>query len=665
MVQLPAGLRRSTPRLPLALAARLSAGYGGPAGAVDAGRGGLRCPSEPSGPQTARIGVEVLVRHLTRGWRSWQPRCGTAAGRNASFWGAQVRPAHTDGTTNPRDDSMEPDISGEGQRGTKEVASLLASSSAAASPHSPGSSQAQRLMEEFEEARRNLTSIPEGLHALPTMDPNGVYANHNLRLDEIKTFGFDYDYTLAHYTRNLQPLIYDLAKEHLVKELRYPEFCLHFKYDHEFPIRGLFYDKKRGYLLKLDFFHSIEPGACYFGRRRVDLEELQKVYGGNRISVEHMSNLVPLMDLFCLSEACLISDVVHHFVEKRLDFDPAYVYEDVKRCIDYVHRTQAMHQRILHEPSKYLVRNVSSCRLLHVGCPSVNNQEAVVEMLQSLKQRGKRLFILTNSPYPFVDGGMRYLFQNDGMYGESWHHLFDVVMALADKPNFYTSERPFRYYNTMKDNLTFRRVDQFKHHGVYYHGCLRDLLRITKWRGPEVLYFGDHLYSDLRGPARAGWRTAAIIRELEHEISTQNETEYRFQQMKYHILQEILGRYHALAPSDVKGDKDQKLLSGLQAARGDARLAMRKMFNPYFGSTFLTDSARESAFSYNVQRYADVYTSRLENFMRHSSEAWLYTPYDVKVLPHHIKIGPNNVLNGLLQGQTFSSTSTGPAQGPA
>lgn len=28
-----------------------------------------------------------------------------------------------------------------------------------------------------------------------------------------------------------------------------------------------------------------------------------------------------------------------------------------------------------------------------------------------LKQRGKKLFVLTNSPFPFVDGGMCYLFQ--------------------------------------------------------------------------------------------------------------------------------------------------------------------------------------------------------------------------------------------------------------
>jgi FMN phosphatase YigB (HAD superfamily) len=30
-----------------------------------------------------------------------------------------------------------------------------------------------------------------------------------------------------------------------------------------------------------------------------------------------------------------------------------------------------------------------------------------------------------------------------------------------------------------------------------------------------VIYFGDHLLSDLRGPSKAGWRTAAVIRELE------------------------------------------------------------------------------------------------------------------------------------------------------
>lgn len=47
--------------------------------------------------------------------------------------------------------------------------------------------------------------------------------NKNLRLDNIQVYGFDYDYTLAHYSPNLQTLIYDLAKKHMVDEVR---FCL-------------------------------------------------------------------------------------------------------------------------------------------------------------------------------------------------------------------------------------------------------------------------------------------------------------------------------------------------------------------------------------------------------------------------------------------------------
>lgn len=44
--------------------------------------------------------------------------------------------------------------------------------------------------------------------------------NKNMRLDNIQVYGFDYDYTLAHYSANLQSLIYDLAKQHMVNEVR-------------------------------------------------------------------------------------------------------------------------------------------------------------------------------------------------------------------------------------------------------------------------------------------------------------------------------------------------------------------------------------------------------------------------------------------------------------
>lgn len=112
-------------------------------------------------------------------------------------------------------------------------------------------------------------------------------------------------------------------------------------------------------------------------------------------------------------------------------------------------------------------------------------------------------------------------------------------------------------------------------------------------------------------------------------------------QAKYNIIKEVLGSFHGRLAQPT--EEESNILTALRDIRQNARLAMKAQFNANFGSTFLTDTGKESAFSYNVQRYADVYTSRLENFMAFSSDAWLYTPFDVKILPHHIKVGPNSL----------------------
>lgn len=102
------------------------------------------------------------------------------------------------------------------------------------------------------------------------------------------------------------------------------------------------------------------------------------------------------------------------------------------------------------------------------------------------------------------------------------------------------------------------------------------------------------------------------------------------------MIKELLGKFHGRLA--LPTEEETNLLTSLRDIRQNARLAMKAQFNSNFGSTFLTDTGKESAFAYNVQRYADVYTSRLENFMAFSSDAWLYTPFDVKILPHHIKV---------------------------
>lgn len=66
----------------------------------------------------------------------------------------------------------------------------------------------------------------------------------------------------------------DCSLFHFVLQFKYPDTCLEFKYDPTFPIRGLYYDKSKGCLMKLDFFGSIELDGCYYGRRKVKFKKL-------------------------------------------------------------------------------------------------------------------------------------------------------------------------------------------------------------------------------------------------------------------------------------------------------------------------------------------------------------------------------------------------------
>ncbi|KAG5559612.1 hypothetical protein RHGRI_009214 [Rhododendron griersonianum] len=76
-----------------------------------------------------------------------------------------------------------------------------------------------KIRAQFDAAKQSFFKIPEAVKEMPKMHPKGIYVNKNLKLEDIQVYGFDYDYTLAHYSSNLQTLIYELAKEHLVNEV--------------------------------------------------------------------------------------------------------------------------------------------------------------------------------------------------------------------------------------------------------------------------------------------------------------------------------------------------------------------------------------------------------------------------------------------------------------
>ncbi|GJN33949.1 hypothetical protein PR202_gb22580 [Eleusine coracana subsp. coracana] len=487
-----------------------------------------------------------------------------------------------------------------------------------------GEDEIERIRREFEDAKRNYLSIPSALKDMPKMNPQGIYVNKNVKLDDLQVYGFDYDYTLSHYSEHLQCLIYDLAKKHLVDEFKYPESCLQFEYDGSFPIRGLYYDRLKGCLLKLDFFGSIEPDGCFFGRRKLSLSEIKELYGTRHIGRDQARQLVGLMDVFCFSESqvfrflkmlkekgkklFLLTNSPFYFVDGGMRYLLELSLSEIKELYGTRH--------IGRDQARQLVG------LMDVFCFS---ESQVFRFLKMLKEKGKKLFLLTNSPFYFVDGGMRYLLEDQHFDGNSWRELFDVVIAQANKPSFYNSDHPFRVYDTQKDTLAFTAVDKF----------LPD----------QVIYFGDHLLSDLRGPSKAGWRTAAVIRELEDEIEIQNSDNYRFQQAKLSLIHDLLGKVNAAVVSTKKGQVYRALLDELNAERRQCRTGMRDLFNTSFGATFLTDTGRESSFSYHIHQYADIYTSKLENFLSYAPESWLHPPHDIKIMPHNAKV-PASLFSG-------------------
>lgn len=77
-----------------------------------------------------------------------------------------------------------------------------------------------------------------------------IFTNRSLHLEKITFFGFDMDYTLAEYiSPEFESLSFKCAIERLIS-LGYPQEFNDFDYQPDFPVRGLWFDKVHGNLLK-------------------------------------------------------------------------------------------------------------------------------------------------------------------------------------------------------------------------------------------------------------------------------------------------------------------------------------------------------------------------------------------------------------------------------
>lgn len=166
------------------------------------------------------------------------------------------------------------------------------------------------------------------------VNPKGVFCNNEIELKDIQVYGFDFDYTLAHYDVSLYRLIFDLARDSLVTNYKYPNSIKNLDYLAQFPIRGLHLDKRKGWFMKIDSYYNIQPDTVYHGMNLVDNQEWLRYYGGSRLNVDQImdySRKNPTFhhfaDLFCLPEISLITVVIQYFIDNNIHFTPEFVFQ--------------------------------------------------------------------------------------------------------------------------------------------------------------------------------------------------------------------------------------------------------------------------------------------------------------------------------------------------
>ncbi|XP_014280301.1 5'-nucleotidase domain-containing protein 3 isoform X1 [Halyomorpha halys] len=442
----------------------------------------------------------------------------------------------------------------------------------------------------------------------------GVFACNELDLKEVKVYGFDYDYTLAVYKPSMDLLLYNLGMESLITKFKYPSGIANMPYLPNFAIRGLHYDIEKGLLMKLDSFLQIQLGTVFRGLSRVSNEEVLRLYKNKTVPIAYVESpgknsqylttkMVQLADLFSVPEMCLLCNVAEYFERNNIDYNPQILFQDVKTSVGSSH--PVMHQHLLNDMSEYLDTN-----------PGLR------EWFKKLVQAGKKLFLVTNSPYQFVNRGMELMVGND------WESFFDVIIVQARKPSFFTDEsRPVRIYDRELDTHLWDKVTRLQKGYIYYEGTVNQLQDLTGWRGSEVLYFGDHPYSDLADVTlEHGWRTGAIIQELAHEIATLNKEEFKkncnWLQMLTQLIEEC---------QDVDEIGAKETLAAWMAERDRIRQETKKVFNPQFGSVFRTYH-NPTYFSRRLFRFADIYTSNVTNLLHFSVDHVFYPRRGV--MPH-------------------------------
>ncbi len=451
----------------------------------------------------------------------------------------------------------------------------------------------------------------------------GIYTNRTLNLRGIKAVGYDMDYTLIHYhERAWEERAYSYIKERLLGR-GWPVEDLTFEPD--LVMRGLIIDKALGNVVKANRFGYIK--RAFHGTEPLDRSKLREAYTRTLVDLDEPRWLF-MNTLFSLSEASMYMQLVDRLdadvIEAKLSY--ADLYALVRGALDEAHMEGRLKGEIIEDPARFVALDA----------------EVPLTLLDQ-REAGKKVLLITNSEWAYAAPMLAFAFDPFLPGDMTWRDLFDVAIVGARKPAFFTARMP-TFEVVSDDGLLREHVGPLRA-GHVYVGANASLVEASLGlRGEDILYVGDHLFTDVNvSKSVLRWRTALILRELEDELEAiagfrdvqhrltdmmaekvAMEGEYSAYRLALQRSKSDYGPDPARPPAEIEADMaaHRAKLLALDAEIAPLAQASARLHNPRWGLMMRTGNDK-SHLARQVERYADVYTGRVSNFLHATPYAYL------------------------------------------
>ena len=440
----------------------------------------------------------------------------------------------------------------------------------------------------------------------PPPPEQGVFANRTLNLRSVPAVGYDMDYTLIHYrVDEWEREAFRTARDILAVR-GWPIEDLEFDPD-RFTL-GLVFDLQLGHIVKATRFGYVVKAQ--HGTRVLSFEEQRDIYKETVIELSE-PRFQFMNTLFELSRAELFSQAVERHDHAPLPGVTSYadLYWEVNSALSETHLTGHLKADIVADPDRF-----------------VDLDPHIVPTLLDQRAARKQLLLITNSDWAYTRKMMAYALDRFCPGRSTWRDLFDIVIVSANKPGFFSKTDPIYRVVDEDESLLRPHFGPLEPGAVYFGGNARQVE--DSLDGDAVpLYVGDHLFGDVHVTKDVlRWRTALIARELEHEIDDGIAFADREVELEA-LMAEKVEAEHRQASLRMGRRRDAEAVPASEVARVNAQVmalderiaplarAASELGNQTWGPLMRAGNDK-SLFARQVERYADVYTSRASN-LRH------------------------------------------------